>query len=297
MTATSATTGSFFLELEGQSVPVKSIEGGAPVGVVLTAAPAAGTHFREKHLSGVRFEPIAIAASSRRARPLFDWITTAWQGTLAQKNGAVIRVDINGRPQAKREFVKAILVETTVPMLDGASSNPADFTVRLAPKRTRDVTPPTTLPPTSPSAPGDTPFLSANFRLNIDGLDCTESPKSTVHGEAQIPRSCSEFRTCGSTLRRLCRHQIPWFQVSSLTGTPALPMRNQAACPFSTQISRRCCRRPTFQSPAGSSGWRIRRRTQAALSRSSIVSGWSWQSHPASHPAALREAILADRVS
>ena len=177
MPATSATTGSFFLELEGQSVPVKSIEGGAPVGVVLTAAPAAGAHFREKHLSGVRFEPIAIAASSRRARPLFDWITTAWQGTLAQKNGAVIRVDVNGRPQAKREFVKAILVETTVPMLDGASNNPADFTVRLAPERTRDVTPPTTLPPTSPSTPGDAPFLSANFRLNIVGLDCTRVSK------------------------------------------------------------------------------------------------------------------------
>jgi len=144
------------------------------VGVVHTAAPAAGVHFREKHLSGIRFEPIAIAASSRRARPLFDWITAAWQGTLAQKNGAVIRVDVNGRPQAKREFVKAILVETTVPMLDGASNNPADFIVRLAPERTRDVTPPATLPPTSP---GDAPFLSANFRLNIVGLDCTRVSK------------------------------------------------------------------------------------------------------------------------
>ena len=179
MPATSATTGSFFLELEGQSVPVKSIEGGAPVGVVLTAAPAAGAHFREKHLSGVRFEPIAIAASSRRARPLFDWITTAWQGTLAQKNGAVIRVDASGRPQAKREFVEAILVETTVPMLDGASNNPADFTVRLAPERTRDVTPPTTLPPTSPSTPGRTLH---SCRLTFGSISSAstapESPKS-----------------------------------------------------------------------------------------------------------------------
>ena len=175
MPAASVTTGSFFLELEGQSVPVKSIEGGAPVGVVLTAAPATGAHFRDKHLSGVRFEPIAIAASSRRARPLFDWITTAWQGTLAQKNGAVISVDVNRRPQARREFVKAILVETTVPMLDGASKNPADFTVRLAPERTRDVTPPTTLPPSTPGK--DAPFLSANFRLDIVGLDCTRVSK------------------------------------------------------------------------------------------------------------------------
>jgi len=167
MPATSGTTGSFILELEGQSVPVKSIEGGAAVGVVMTAAPAAGAHFREKHLSGVRFEPIAIAASSRRARPLFDWITTAWQGTLAQKNGAVIRANATGTPQAKREFVKATLVETTVPMLDAASR------VRLAPERTRDVTPPTSLPPVGPPTPGDATFMSANFRLDIVGLDCT----------------------------------------------------------------------------------------------------------------------------
>src|SRR5262245_11064201 len=167
MPATSGTTGSFILELEGQSVPVKSIEGGAAVGVVMTAAPAAGAHFREKHLSGVRFEPIAIAASSRRARPLFDWITTAWQGTLAQKNGAVIRANATGTSQAKREFVKATLVETTVPMLDAASR------VRLAPERTRDVTPPTSLPPVGPPTPGDATFMSANFRLDIVGLDCT----------------------------------------------------------------------------------------------------------------------------
>jgi hypothetical protein len=141
--ATHATTGTFVLELEGQSVPVKSIEGGAAVGVVVIAAPAAGAHFREKHLSGVRYEPIALVASSRRPRRLFEWITTAWQGTIAQKNGAVIRVDVNGRPQAKREFVKAILVETTVPMLDAASNSTADFTVHLAPERTSDVTPPT----------------------------------------------------------------------------------------------------------------------------------------------------------
>ena len=177
MPATHATTGTFVLELEGQSVPVKSIEGGAAVGVVVIAAPAAGAHFREKHLSGVRYEPIALVASSRRPRRLFEWITTAWQGTIAQKNGAVIRVDVNGRPQAKREFVKAILVETTVPMLDAASNSTADFTVHLAPERTSDVTPPTTLPPAGTPNPGDAAFMSSNFRLSIVGLDCTRVTK------------------------------------------------------------------------------------------------------------------------
>ena len=195
MPAASATAGSFLLELGGESFPVTSLEGGAAVGVVLTAAPAAGAHFRGKHLSGVRFEPIAIVASSRRARPLFDWITTAWQGTLTQKNGAVIRV-ATGRPRAKREFVNAILVETTVPMLDGASKNPADFTIRLAPERTRDVTPPTTLPPGGSSTSKDALFLSANFRLDIAGLDCTRVSKIdsfTVKHDPALAAGVPEF--------------------------------------------------------------------------------------------------------
>ena len=210
MPATNVTTGSFVLEVEGQSVPVSSIEGGAAVGVVVIAAPTAGSRFREKHLSGVRYEPIAIAASSRRPRRLFDWITTAWEG----KNGAIIRVGANGRPQSKREFVKAILVETTVPMLDGASNSSADFTVRLAPERTSDVTSPTTLPPSGSPAPGDAPFLSSNFRLNIAGLDCTRVAKIdsfTVKqtpgtGLAEFPNLRIELSSVSATTWRT------WFQ-------------------------------------------------------------------------------------
>jgi hypothetical protein len=67
-----------------------------------------------------------------------------------------------------------------------------------------------------------------------------------------------------------------------VAGKPARPMKNRAACPFSTRIAPRCSRRSTF-TILGSSGWRMRQRTQVALSRSSIVSGWSWQSLPASH--------------
>ena len=154
--------------------------------MVVLAAPSTGSRFREKHLSGVRFEPIVVTASSRRPRRLFEWITAAWQGTLAQKNGSIIRV-ANGTPQSKREFVKATLVETIVPMLDGASNSSADFSVRLAPERTSDVTPPTTLPPSGSPTPGDAAFMSSNFRLNIVGLDCTRVAKIDSFTVKQTP--------------------------------------------------------------------------------------------------------------
>ena len=68
----SATTGSYRLELGGQSLSVNAIEGGGAVGVVISGPPTGGAPFREKHLAGLRYEPIAIAASFGSARPLFD---------------------------------------------------------------------------------------------------------------------------------------------------------------------------------------------------------------------------------
>jgi len=164
----------FILDLGGRSVPVKASEGGARVGLVVTSAPSAGSIFSEKHLSGARYEPIVVTTSSNDTRPLFDWITTAWRGTVAKKNGAVIRADGNGTPRDKREFVNGVLIETTIPMLDGSSRNPADFTLRIAPELTRDVAPPTTLPI---SPVGRDQFMSSNFRLAINGLDCTRVSK------------------------------------------------------------------------------------------------------------------------
>ena len=167
----SPSTGSFMLELGGQFMPVKSIEGGAPVGVVVSSsAPSPNApHFREKHLSGVKYEPIAIEAPFGSARPLFEWIGTAWRGTRTQANGSLITVDVTGRPLARREFVGAFIVETVVPTLDATSRDPAFVTVRLTPEHTSDGTPPATLP-ASPRRP--TPSLSSNFRLSIGGLDC-----------------------------------------------------------------------------------------------------------------------------
>lgn len=158
----SATTGSYRLELGGQSLSVNAIAGGGAVGVLISGPPTGGAPFREKHLAGLRYEPIAIAASFGSARPLFDLVRSAWLGMPPQSNGAVMRVVANGRPVSRREFVKAVLAETIIPNLDGSSNSPAYVTVRLAPEITRDVTPPATLPPAGPAPPAS---LSSNFRL------------------------------------------------------------------------------------------------------------------------------------
>jgi hypothetical protein len=183
--SSAATTRSFRLELAGQSLPVNSVEGGAAVGVVVNG-PSTTNVFREKHLSGTRFEPIAIEAAFNSARPLFDLVANAWKGTRPQANGALIAADAGGRPVSRREFVKAVVTEATVPTLDGSSRDPAIMTVRLVPQQTSDVAPPMTLPAV-PRPPA--PSLVSNFRLTIPGLDCTRVAKIdsfTVKPQANV---------------------------------------------------------------------------------------------------------------
>ena len=188
-----ATTESFILELEGQSFPVQRADGGAPVGVVVES-PAGTSPFREKHLTGVQYEPLKIVVGSFEAsqKPLFEWVKTAWQGTHVQKSGAMMRVDANGRPVSRREFVKAVVAETIIPELDGSSHDAAVVTVTLVPELTRDVTPPATLPPHG-SGNHPTTLMSSNFRLSIGGLDCTRVSKIDSFTVTQNAAGALEF--------------------------------------------------------------------------------------------------------
>jgi hypothetical protein len=215
-TPRAAGTGSFRLELGGQSLAVTSIEGGAAVGVVVIGPPTSpSTHFREKHLSGIKYEPIAIEAQFGSARPLFDWIGAAWRGTRTQANGAAIAVDAMGRPSSRREFVKAVIAETTIPTLDATTREPALVTVRLTPERTSDVAPPTTLP----AAPRPPNALSSNFRLSIVGLDCNKVSKIESFTVKQ-PANQVEFPNLRIELGRpIAETWRTWFRSSVIGGS------------------------------------------------------------------------------
>jgi hypothetical protein len=77
----------------------------------------------------------------------------------------------------ERQFVNALLTETTIPALDAASKEPAYLTVKFAPEYTRT---------SKPEGKGDygkygkneqKVFLPANFKLEIPGLDCSKVNK------------------------------------------------------------------------------------------------------------------------
>ena len=103
-----------------------------------------------------------------------------------------MRVDANGRPVSRREFVKAVVAETTIPKLDASSHDTVYVTVNLVPELTRDVTPPATLPPHGPGH-HPTTLISSNFRLSIGGLDCTKVFKIDSFTVTQSAAGALEF--------------------------------------------------------------------------------------------------------
>src|SRR5262245_20609361 len=103
----------------------------------------------------------------------------------------MMRVGANGRPVSRREFVKAVVAETTIPKLDVSSHDNVYVTVSLVPELTRDVTPPATLPPLGSGHP--TALMSSNFRLRIGGLDCSRVSKIDSFTVTQSATGALEF--------------------------------------------------------------------------------------------------------
>jgi len=162
--------GHFQLLLDGVACAfLNSVDGGAPVAEVVSEAGP--TSFIKKHLGPIKYEPFVLKLGLAMSKQLSDWISASWNGNYARKNGAVVVSDFNLTAVSQREFFNALVTETTIPALDGSAKEPASLTLTLAPEFTRT---------TKASGKVDTTTvnqklsLPSNFKVTIDGLDCTK---------------------------------------------------------------------------------------------------------------------------
>lgn len=117
------------LTIDGAPVMVRSVGGGEPRGELVSAqgGPDGTT---KKHIGKVKYSDIVAEVG---ADDLRDWIAQAWAGKQSPKNGAVVTADLNYRSTAERQFMNALITETTIPTLDGASKDAGYLTVKLTP--------------------------------------------------------------------------------------------------------------------------------------------------------------------
>jgi hypothetical protein len=168
-----STVGSFALTLDGtQCGFVKSVDGGEITADVISE-PAGGGVVK-KHIGQPKYEEFELRVGLTMARDVYNWIHDSWAAKPVRKSGSIVAADANLNAKSERQFVDALLTETTLPALDAASKEPGLLTLKFAPELIKSVKASGKIQaPTTKQKQ----FQPSNFRLEIDGLDCKKVTK------------------------------------------------------------------------------------------------------------------------
>ena len=169
-------SGNFFFQIDGVKCGfIKSVDGGA-ISAEVVNEPVGPMYFVKKHIGTPKYEDFTMQIGFSMSKAVYDWIAASWQMNYQRKNGAIIACDYKLDAKSQREFFNALITETGIPACDGASKEPAYLTLKFAPEYTRYTK-------ASGKATGELGkaeqklWLPQNFRLSIDGLDCTKVAK------------------------------------------------------------------------------------------------------------------------
>jgi hypothetical protein len=155
--------------------PVKAAEGGFVSGDVVTDAGGSGSgDIVKKRIGAVRYEPFVIEVGLSMKAPVYDWVAATWKGEAVRKSGSLAVADFKLEAKRERQFVNALLTETTFPVFDASAKDAGFLQLKFQPELTSEK-----------SAAGKQDgadakakqWLRSNFRLQIDGLDCTKVSK------------------------------------------------------------------------------------------------------------------------
>lgn len=166
------------LELDGLSAGLLlSSDGGYAMADVVEEKLAADSVVH-KHLGSVRYADIELQVGEVD-QSLYEWIRATLERKFTRKDGAVISLDYDFKEQSRVEFKHTLVGEVRFPALDAASRDAARLTVKLAPEQTERKQGSGGRVSASTPAKGQHQkrWLPSNFRLQIDGLDCSKVSK------------------------------------------------------------------------------------------------------------------------
>jgi len=124
----------------------------------------------------VKYEDITISCGTGMTKPFYEWIKASFERKNDRKDGAVVAADYSYNEISRMTFTHALISEIGFPALDASSKDAARMTIKIMPEFTR-----TTKGSGKQFGKIDTKiqkkWLPSNFRLKIDGLDCTRVNK------------------------------------------------------------------------------------------------------------------------
>ncbi len=150
---------------------LKSVEGGNITAEVIQE-PVGPDYIVRKHVGKPKYEDFEIQVSiGSMSKPLYEWIRQSWSANYRRAKGSIVAMDFNYQPKSEQQFFEALITETTIPAMDGASKEPGYLTLKFSPEYPRPGKPSGTTKPDA-MAEKQKMFLPANFRLEIAGLNC-----------------------------------------------------------------------------------------------------------------------------
>jgi hypothetical protein len=170
--------GPSFLTVDGAKAGfLKSVDGGGISAEVINE-PAGPNYFVKKHIGQPKYEDFTIQVGFSMTKVLYNWIQQFWSMNFQRMDGSIVAFDYQLNPVSEREFKQALITETTIPAADGSSKEPAYITLKFAPEITRIVKPSGGKKDYGEYGKYEQKvWLPSNFKLEIDGLDCSKVAK------------------------------------------------------------------------------------------------------------------------
>ncbi len=151
---------------------LRSVDGGAIKGELI-AQQVGGQPYRVKHINNPIIEPVSVQVGMAMSNKFYDWVKKSWAGEVERRNGAIVTADFQRKIVHEFQFTEALVLETTIPALDAAAKDPAYMTVKFQAETATHVEPPSGQVVSALSPGEQKNWLPSNFRVEIDGLDCS----------------------------------------------------------------------------------------------------------------------------
>jgi len=130
-----------------------------------------------KNITTVKYDEITIEGTPAQSGILADWIAASWNGDYQKKDIEVAIADANGNIQMTKTLHGCLLTSVKISACDASSKDNGKWTIKAKPDFSRISI------GGGGKVKGDLGknvaknWLCSNFRLVIDGLDCTHTGK------------------------------------------------------------------------------------------------------------------------
>jgi hypothetical protein len=191
--------GNFLLELDGKSGGyLESVEGGSIHADVIREPSDGSSLFAKKHIGNPQYEDFTIRSGMPSGDGLAGWMVDFFKTPSQSHDGAIVATTAKLVPVTRHEFRDALLTEIGFPALDGASKDPAFFTLKIAPGSIEvEAADGSVLPP--PQEQKQKQWHAANFRFTlgdlptkrvskVDSFTVKQSTSPSAPGEEREPQ-------------------------------------------------------------------------------------------------------------